>query len=70
MAWIIGLADKKEISDIEAAGYEVLKGIDGIDLGMLNVPNEYKINDLQLIAVPVDCDVRDLLIMNDEGRED
>ena len=63
MAWIIGLADDKEIAKILKAGYELhdnklLPSIDNF------AKSEHP--DSKGIAVFVDCDVQDLLIMRKE----
>jgi len=63
MAWIIGLADDEEIKKILKAGYEVhdnklLPGIDNF------AKSEHP--DSKGIAIFVDCDVQDLLSMEEE----
>jgi len=62
MAWIIGLADDKEIAAILKAGYEVHDHKLMPDIAYFATPE----GNNKGIAVFVDCDVQDLLNM--EGR--
>jgi hypothetical protein len=65
MAWIIGLANDKEIDRILRAGYEVHDDKLMPDIGFFATPDG--ISNDRGIAVYVDCDVHELLNLTEEN---
>ncbi len=64
MAWIVGLATAEKIKEIKDAGYDVTENPETIEeLVAKPVPN----NPDKRVAIWVDCDIDDLLILGKES---